>query len=242
MGRWRLPHHWIGSAPEFSEHLTTKIALPLTWPSYGGCWHMVGKAQLAERLGPMAQLFRPSNGAQTDLSTSLPRALRVNIGSRRFIETAAEALEYSLAKLGAVTHAANHFKLAMVLGDGTTTHTTIGDSSGTQPRGAGRQSGLKRCNAKSHIPSYEITYNIATGRPTLLGGFAQHCPSGSVPRIGWRALQRLNTTLPRWLNTTLPRCHELEGALPGGVTQQYLRVTKRSQKGFVPVAHNTSDT
>ena len=58
---------------------------------------------------------------------------RLPVSARILIDTAAEALEYSLAKLGAVTYAANNFLLSTVLGDGTTTVTTERDSVARRP-------------------------------------------------------------------------------------------------------------
>ncbi len=51
-----------------------------------------------------------------------------------FIDTASEAAEFYMAKLGTVTHAANHFKVATVLGDGSTTHNFVRDSAAMLPR------------------------------------------------------------------------------------------------------------
>ena len=83
--------------------------------------------------------------------------------------------------------------------------------------------------------TYEITYNAATGGLTPLGDITQHYPGGSVPRVGWYAL---NTTLPRWLNTRLPRRCQLEGALPGALTQHYTRATHCTHNGCFPIAND----
>ena len=46
----------------------------------------------------------------------------------KLIEAASESVEFYAAKLGAATYEANHFKLQTVLPAGTTTHSTIRDS------------------------------------------------------------------------------------------------------------------
>jgi hypothetical protein len=80
------------------------------------------------------------------LAKSAARPRRLPREARKLVETAAAALEYSLAKLGAVTHAANHYRVSTVLNDGSTTYSNKRDSSGMQPTAKKRAVGqeLKR--------------------------------------------------------------------------------------------------
>ena len=56
----------------------------------------------------------------------------------QFVDTAAEAVEFYAARLGRVTFEANHFQRDVVLADGTTTHTTMRDSTAVrQPKSRG---------------------------------------------------------------------------------------------------------
>ena len=84
---------------------------------------------------------------------------------RKLVETAAEALEYSLAKLGAVTYAANHYKIEVILADGTTTHSI---------------KSLKRAHSKPNTSGQEpkaVFCHVCLGRS--LSVWRGRCPARS---------------------------------------------------------------
>jgi len=78
------------------------------------------------------------------LAKSAARPYRLPAAAGKILDTAAEAVEFSLAKLAAVTYAANHCKVDAVLPDGTTTRCIKRDSSGARPCARRGATGLKR--------------------------------------------------------------------------------------------------
>jgi hypothetical protein len=77
------------------------------------------------------------------LAKSAARPARLTVKTRLLIAAAAEAVEYSLAKLGAVTFAANHLRVSTVLEDGTVSHSVRRDS-GARPSTRPSSVALKR--------------------------------------------------------------------------------------------------
>ena len=91
----------------------------------------------------MLKPFWRANRLVDLLAKSAARPLRVHSKVRKLIQTASHALEYSLAKLGVVTHAANNFETTVVLPDGHRSNLTLRDSAGMKAPHA-RTSGMKR--------------------------------------------------------------------------------------------------
>ncbi len=83
---------------------------------------------------PITSLDWRANRLVDWLAKSAARPLRVSARTRACIEDAATALEYSLAKLAAVTHAANHYKADVTMHDGSTVTVNRRDSAGAKPR------------------------------------------------------------------------------------------------------------
>jgi hypothetical protein len=103
----------------------------VTWmPSHGG-QGSIGTAATSDGSRLTAVEWR-ANRLVDLLAKSAARPSRLTAKTRRLIAVAAEAAEFSLAKLGAVTFAANHFRVTSTREDGTELHAIRRDS-GARP-------------------------------------------------------------------------------------------------------------
>ena len=131
----------------------------LVWMPAHGSAGTIGSATMSngEKVGP---LHWRANRLVDLLAKSAARPLRVHCKVRKLIQTASHALEYSLAKLGVVTHAANNFETTVVLPDGHRSTQTLRDSAGMKAPHS-RTSGMKR----ERVQDTTIHENVA--RSTL---------------------------------------------------------------------------
>ena len=115
----------------------------LVWMPAHGSAGSIGTATTSngEKVGPVQ--WR-ANRLVDLLAKSAARALRAHEKVRRLIQVASHALEYSLAKLGAVTYAANNFKTPVLLPDGTYTNVTLRDSAGIKAIRTGTNGGKRK--------------------------------------------------------------------------------------------------
>jgi hypothetical protein len=85
------------------------------------------------------------------LAKSAARPGRLSVKTRLLIAAAAEAVEYSLARLGAVTHAANHYCVTSTSDDGTVSSRIVRDS-GARPSTRPATVARKRAAAVAFAP------------------------------------------------------------------------------------------
>jgi hypothetical protein len=103
----------------------------LQWmPAHGG-QSSIGVATTSHGSTLTAAQWR-ANRLVDLLAKSAARPGRLSVKTRLLIAAAAEAVEYSLARLGAVTHAANHFHVTTTMDDGTESYRIVRDS-GARP-------------------------------------------------------------------------------------------------------------
>jgi hypothetical protein len=99
-------------------------------PSHGG-QGSIGAATTSDG-SPLTAVQWRANRLVDLLAKSAARPARLSVKTRLLIAAAAEAVEFSLAQLGAVTHAANHLRVTTTLEDGTVSHSIKRDS-GARP-------------------------------------------------------------------------------------------------------------
>ena len=114
------------------EHLPQAMYPPLWMPSHGAL-HTIGATKKSIGYVVTAVDWR-ANRLVDLLAKKAAAETRVSAHALRLVADAADAVRYWMAKLGAVTHAANHFKLVTCLPDGTTTTTVKRDSAPQKPR------------------------------------------------------------------------------------------------------------
>ena len=87
------------------------------------------------------------------LAKSAAEPLRVPRAARRFIDVAAQALEYGLRRLGAVTHAANNLRVQVTLPNGDVTTVTRRDAAAMRPTGHRGATPVRRRSAAGAPPT-----------------------------------------------------------------------------------------
>ena len=92
----------------------------------------IGRALMSNRV-PISPIHWRANRLVDLLAKSVARPWRIKEDDRATIKDAEDTIAYSLAFLGAVTHAANHHKASVTRRDGSSYSATIRDSAGSKP-------------------------------------------------------------------------------------------------------------
>ena len=108
-----------------------QVRQPLWMPSHGA-QHFIGSAKKSNG-AVVTSLDWRANRLVDLLAKKAASETRVSPQSLRTVTAAADAVRFSMAKLGAVTHAANNFKLVTYLPDGSPTTTIKRDSAAQKP-------------------------------------------------------------------------------------------------------------
>ena len=109
----------------------------LKWMPAHGASSSIGRA-LDSNGNTLTAVEWRANRLVDALAKMAAKQKRVPTRLTQLVEAAAEAVEFYAARLGRVTFEANHFRRDIVLPDGTTTHTTVRDSTAVrQPKAQG---------------------------------------------------------------------------------------------------------
>ena len=133
-----LARVWVSIFSMLEEQAGDSDALQrLRWMPAHGAQSSIHRARRSDGLHLTALDWR-ANRLVDALAKAAAQQHRVPKQLRQFVDDAAAALEYALAKLATVTYAANHFHCAVTLPDGSTTQRVKRDSSAQKPPRAAR--------------------------------------------------------------------------------------------------------
>ena len=155
--------------------MPASINATLKWMPAHGSQNTIGRATCSDGSIVTAVRWRPNRLADL-LAKNAAMPARIPAKARRLIGIAAEAVEYSLVKLGVVTYAANHFADRMHLPDGTTTTVILRDASGVRTK--------KRAVTDESMHGSSSTGGTALALPASTSSSAVAPPASSSSSVG----------------------------------------------------------
>ncbi len=168
----RLARAWALLGQALDQNFTQAAECTLWMPSHGPI-HSIGRA-LASDLKPITPIMWRANRLVDILAKGAASPLRVPSWATKAVATVATLVEYHIAHLAVVTHAANNHKIDTVKPDGTVGHTTVRDSTAEkQPWRQRSQPARQAKPEQSSSPPALVTQGVDS-RPSAHGTTDAH--------------------------------------------------------------------